>query len=67
MRVDGEQYRTIWCDDEGVVHVIDQRVLPFRFEILAIRSSAEAAAAIRDMAVRGAGLIGVTAAYGMYL
>ena len=67
MKVDGENYRTIWCDDEGSVHVIDQRALPFRFETTVIGSVAEMAEAIRNMTVRGAGLIGAAAGYGMYL
>jgi methylthioribose-1-phosphate isomerase len=67
VNVDGVAYRTIWCDEEGDVHAIDQRRLPFRFEVLAIRSVAEMADAITTMAVRGAGLIGAAAGYGMYL
>jgi methylthioribose-1-phosphate isomerase len=65
--VDGQRYRTIWRDGDGVVRVIDQRLLPFRFETLAIGSTAEMVDAIRDMTVRGAGLIGVAAAHGMAL
>jgi methylthioribose-1-phosphate isomerase len=48
------------------VKVIDQRVLPHRFEVIDLRSVADYRAAIFDMAVRGAGLIGATAAYGMW-
>lgn len=67
MKVDGEHYRTIWCEADGSVHVIDQRVLPFRFETLAIDTAEQMAEAIATMTVRGAGLIGVAGAYGIYL
>jgi methylthioribose-1-phosphate isomerase len=68
MRVDGEDFRTIWlAEDRESVEVIDQTKLPHRFEILTLRTAAEAADAIRCMVVRGAPLIGATAAYGMAL
>lgn len=69
MLVNQQPYRTIWSHDadEGVVRIIDQRRLPWSFEIMELRSVANTAHAISDMAVRGAGCIGVTAAFGMYL
>ena len=67
MRVDGEDFRTIWLAADGDVEVIDQTRLPHRFEILTLRTGAEAAQAIRGMVVRGAPLIGATAAYGIAL
>ena len=68
MRIDGTDYRTIWLGDDGeAVEVIDQTKLPHRFEILTLNSAAEAADAIKRMVVRGAPLIGATAAYGMAL
>ncbi len=68
MRVHGQEYRTIFVADDGAtVAVIDQTRLPFAFELRHLRSAAEAADAIRDMVVRGAPLIGVTAAYGVAL
>ncbi len=68
MNVDGRHYQTIWQKkDESIVYVIDQRMLPHKFEIVEIRSCAEMVEAIKDMTVRGAPLIGVAAAYGMYL
>jgi methylthioribose-1-phosphate isomerase len=68
MRVGGQPYRTIFvADDAGTVSVIDQTRLPFEFEVVALRSLEDAARAIRDMIVRGAPLIGVTAAYGVAL
>ena len=68
MRVDGKDFRTIWLNADGAsVDVIDQTKLPHRFEVLTLRSAAEAAHAIKTMVVRGAPLIGATAAYGMAL
>ncbi|MEI6212116.1 MAG: S-methyl-5-thioribose-1-phosphate isomerase [bacterium] len=69
MNIHGTPYRTVWIDDSdpAAVRIIDQRTLPHGFEILRLRSVAEVCAAIRDMAVRGAGCIGATAGYGMYL
>jgi methylthioribose-1-phosphate isomerase len=66
MRIDGRHYRTIWPDGDAVV-VIDQTKLPFRFELKRLATMADAADAIRTMVVRGAPLIGATAAYGVVL
>src|ERR687898_1564452 len=68
MKVEGRSYRTIWLGDDGwSVHVIDQTRLPFAFETRTLRTLDEAAEAIATMVVRGAPLIGVTAAYGLCL
>jgi methylthioribose-1-phosphate isomerase len=69
VKVDGKHFRTIWRkpDDEGVVQLIDQRFLPHDFVIEEVRSVEQMATAIREMHVRGAGLIGASAGYGMYL
>lgn len=68
MRVDGVHQRTIRVADDGAsVVVIDQTRLPFEFRQARLQSVGQAAAAIRDMIVRGAPLIGVTAAYGVAL
>lgn len=69
MFVNGRPHRTIWlkAGDDRIVQVIDQRQLPHRFEILDLASLADVCNAIRNMAVRGAGLIGVTAGFGVYL
>ncbi len=68
MRVDGIHRRTIWPAEDGRgVAIIDQRRLPHRFVVLHLETLQDAAVAIRDMAVRGAPLIGVTAAYGVAL
>ncbi|MGZ5018964.1 MAG: S-methyl-5-thioribose-1-phosphate isomerase [Chthoniobacterales bacterium] len=69
MKVRGQHYRTIWLkkDDARVVQVIDQRFLPHQFVVEEIRTVGEMATAIREMHVRGAGLIGAAAGYGMYL
>ena len=66
MKVDGRHYRPIW-EEGGEVRIIDQTKLPFAFETCALRSEAEAVRAISEMLVRGAPLIGATAAYGMAL
>jgi methylthioribose-1-phosphate isomerase len=68
MKIDGRHYRTIWVGDDGrTVHVIDQTRLPHAFEIAELSTLDDAARAIRDMIVRGAPLIGATAAYGVCL
>ncbi len=68
MRIDGRDFRTIWLDEGGRdVWVIDQRRLPHRFETLRLASAEAVAAAIANMTVRGAPLIGAAAAYGMAL
>lgn len=70
MRVDGTWYRTIWLKEGGatpVVQIIDQRHLPHDFVVEDVRTVEEMCVAIKDMHVRGAGLIGCAAAYGMYL
>ncbi len=68
MRVNDENYRTIWLDDSGVaICIIDQTELPHSFVIRKLSRLEHVSKAIKDMQVRGAPLIGVTAAYGMYL
>src|SRR5262249_17130004 len=68
MRVNGKPYRTIWLADDGrTVRIIDQTLLPHRFEIVDLRDLADAATAIKTMQVRGAPLIGAAAAYGICL
>jgi len=69
MNVHGEHYRTIWVkeDDDRVVQVIDQRFLPHRFVIEDLTNVDDAARAIKEMHIRGAGLVGATAGFGMYL
>jgi methylthioribose-1-phosphate isomerase len=68
VRVRGGDLRSIRLADDGwSVNIIDQRRLPFEFVIAHLRCLADAEAAIRDMAVRGAPLIGATAAYGLCL
>lgn len=68
MNVDGTAYRTIWLARDGkTVEIIDQTQLPHRFTTVHLSSLEDAARAIRDMLVRGAPLIGATAAYGICL
>ncbi|CCQ72625.1 S-methyl-5-thioribose-1-phosphate isomerase [Magnetospira sp. QH-2] len=68
MNINGTHYRTIWtAADERSVEIIDQTRLPHLFEVVRLTTMEDAAAAIADMLVRGAPLIGSTAAYGMAL
>lgn len=69
MKIDGTHYRTIWLkpDDPAVVQAIDQRPLPHRFVVEEWRTVQDVAVAIKEMHVRGAGLIGAAAGFGMYL
>ncbi len=69
MNVHGKHYRTIWVKegDDRVVQVIDQRWLPHKFVIEDLTNVDEAARAIKEMHIRGAGLVGATAGFGMYL
>ena len=68
MQVAGEHYRSIWLDDAtGDLRIIDQTLLPHRFEIRTISDVDSAAEAIRTMRVRGAPLIGAMAAHGLVL
>jgi methylthioribose-1-phosphate isomerase len=68
MKVDGRHFRSIWLDSDGwSVCAIDQRKLPHEFVVTRLTTCDEAADAIRSMLVRGAPLIGATAAYGMAL
>jgi methylthioribose-1-phosphate isomerase len=66
MLVEGKNYRTIW-DNSQSVFIIDQRWLPHRFVIEEIRTLEDMITAIRDMHLRGAPLIGIAGAYGMWL
>lgn len=68
MKVGDRHYRSIWLAEDGwSVEIIDQTRLPHAFSVLRLTTLEEAARAIRDMWVRGAPLIGATAAYGMAL
>ncbi|MTH98426.1 S-methyl-5-thioribose-1-phosphate isomerase [Roseibium sp. RKSG952] len=68
MKVDGQTFRTIWLADDGeAVVIIDQTKFPHAFETLELSTVEQAAHAIRTMQVRGAPLIGATAAYGIAL
>ena len=77
MNIAGCHYRTIWLkepeltapasSDYKTVQIINQLALPFRFEILDLHTVDDVCIAIKEMNVRGAGLIGAAAAFGMYL
>lgn len=68
MKINGKHYRTIWLSDDGwSVEIIDQTKLPHQFETTRLTTVEEAGRAILTMQVRGAPLIGATAAFGMAL
>jgi methylthioribose-1-phosphate isomerase len=71
MKIDGKPTRSIWVEGDGrsagVIGIIDQTQLPHRFVVAHLKTLAEAAHAIKSMQVRGAPLIGATAAYGIWL
>jgi len=69
MKIGGKHYQSIWIDetDNSIIRVIDQEKLPFEFEIKELRSVEDVYSSIKDMTVRGAPLIGVAGAFGMYL
>jgi methylthioribose-1-phosphate isomerase len=67
MNYRGKRWRTIWREGDDAVGVIDQRWLPHEFKTLTLSTLEDCAEAIRNMTVRGAPLIGATAAYGICL
>jgi methylthioribose-1-phosphate isomerase len=68
MKIDGRAYRTIWLNDDGwSVEIIDQTKLPHALVTLTLKDVSQAAHAIKSMQVRGAPLIGASAAYGVAL
>jgi methylthioribose-1-phosphate isomerase len=69
MKIGNQNFQSIWLDesDPEIIRVIDQQKLPFFFEIKELRSVDEIYCAIEDMTVRGAPLIGVAGAFGIYL
>lgn len=68
MKVDGKDMRPIWLDEDfKTVKIIDQRVLPHKLVVSDLKTVDDVITAIKDMYVRGAPLIGVTGAYGVYL
>src|SRR5271170_784131 len=68
MKVDGKAMRSIWVEPDGCsVGIIDQTALPHRFVTARLTTLEETAHAIRAMLIRGAPLIGATAAYGICL
>jgi methylthioribose-1-phosphate isomerase len=68
MKIEGKEYRTIWFDDQNqTVKIIDQTKLPHQFIIKELKTVKESVNAIKVMEVRGAPLIGGTAAYGIVL
>ena len=66
MKINGKEFRTIWLEDNKV-KIIDQTKLPHKFVIKDLKTTKDAISAIKNMEVRGAPLIGATAAYGLVL
>ena len=66
MKIEGKEYRTIWFEN-NIVKIIDQTKLPHQFVIKDLKTVDDAINAIKIMEVRGAPLIGATAAYGLVL
>jgi len=66
MKIAGQSCHTIWLDENNEINIIDQRWLPHEFRVVKLHTVDDVACAIREMWVRGAPLIGVTAAFGMY-
>ena len=66
MKIGTKEYRTIWFEN-NIVNIIDQTKLPHKFEIKKLKTISDAVNAIKVMEVRGAPLIGATAAYGLVL
>ena len=67
MKINGEDWKTIWITNDLEIKVIDQTLLPHKFKIKTIRNINEAYFGIKNMVVRGAPLIGVTGGYGFAL
>ena len=68
MKIQGKEYRTIWFDEQNqLVKIIDQTKLPHKFIIKDLKTVKDAINSIKIMEVRGAPLIGATAAYGLVL
>jgi methylthioribose-1-phosphate isomerase len=69
MLVNGKSHHTIWAhpDNKEIIQVIDQRKIPFEFEVVDLKTPEDTFEAIKNMKVRGAPLIGITGAYGIYL
>lgn len=69
MKIGNKYYQSIWLDesDPEIVRAINQQKLPFVLEELELRSVEDVYSSIKDMAIRGASLIGATGAFGMYL
>ena len=66
MKIEGEDRRALWFED-GAIHFIDQRKLPYKLEMFTAKTVEDCAFAIKDMVVRGAPAIGAAAVYGMVL
>lgn len=68
MKINGIHYTTLWETDSepSSISIIDQRFLPFKFQIIQLKKVEDFAKAIKEMYIRGAPLIGITACYGLF-
>ena len=66
MKIEGKEYKTIWLE-KNVIKIIDQTKLPHQFIIKELKTVKDVINAIKNMEVRGAPLIGATAAYGLVI
>jgi len=60
------KYKALWLNENDELEVIDQQKLPFEYETKVLKTTDEVVKAIKDMTVRGAGVIGSVAAFGIY-
>jgi len=67
MKALGQSFRSIWINEKGILTAIDQTKLPHTFNLVTLSNIEEVCGAIENMTVRGAGLIGATAGYGMWI
>jgi len=67
MKINGQPHRTIWINEAGKLNVINQLSLPHQFEVSTLSNVDDVCQAISTMVVRGAGLIGAAAGYGMWI
>lgn len=67
MKINGTSYQSIWINEKGIIQVFDQRNFPHQLDFFDINTLEDSAYAIKEMVVRGAPLIGVTAAYGLHI
>ena len=61
------KYKALWINDDKYLEVIDQTKLPFEYKTKVLKTTNEVVNSIKDMTIRGAGVIGSVAAFGIYI